>query len=110
MSGSGVGFVYDNNQDILTIRDYAMVHVIADDKGHGEMDVATGGLEFRRPEKILNFSGGGGGPGGGGKIEAEAGGGPFTRGQGELHAPRPRGHLAEKTGGGGGGGRRGTTS
>ncbi len=56
MSGTGVGFVYDNNQDILTIRDHAVVHVTADDKGNGAMDVATGGLEFRRPERILNFS------------------------------------------------------
>src|SRR5439155_8120367 len=55
MSGTGVGLIYDKNQDILTILDQAVVHVVADAKGAGAMDITAGGLEFRRPEKILRF-------------------------------------------------------
>lgn len=55
MSGTGVGFVYDKNQNILTILDQAVVHVVADEKGAGAMDVTAGALEFKRNEKILRF-------------------------------------------------------
>lgn len=55
MSGTGVGLVYDKNQDILTILDQAVVHVTEDAVGSGAMDIAAGGLEFRRNEKILRF-------------------------------------------------------
>lgn len=55
MKGSGVGFNYDKNQDILTILDQAVVHVAPDAKGLGAMDVASGGLEFRRNERTLRF-------------------------------------------------------
>ena len=55
MRGTGVGFTYDKNQNILTILNDAVVHVVPDAKGLGAMDVAAGGLEFRRNEKILRF-------------------------------------------------------
>jgi LPS export ABC transporter protein LptC/lipopolysaccharide transport protein LptA len=55
MKGSGVGFNYDKNQDILTILDQAAVYVAPDAKGTGSMDVASGGLEFRRSERTIRF-------------------------------------------------------
>ena len=91
MSGSGVGFVYDNNQDILTILDHALVHVTADAKGRGAMDVATGGLEFRRPERILNFSRGMRGRRERETIEADSGVAHLTEDQDHLEALQLRG-------------------
>jgi lipopolysaccharide transport protein LptA/LPS export ABC transporter protein LptC len=55
MSGSGIGFTYDKNQDILSIVDEARVHVAADESGAGAMDVAAGAMEFRRDERTLRF-------------------------------------------------------
>jgi lipopolysaccharide transport protein LptA/LPS export ABC transporter protein LptC len=92
MSGSGVGFIYDNNQDILTIRDHALVHVTPDDKGNGEMDVATAGLEFRRPDRILNFTGGMRARRERETIEADAGVAHLTDDQDHLEALELRGH------------------
>src|SRR5262245_846896 len=104
MSGSGVGFVYDNNQDILTIRDHAVVHVTADAKGNGAMDVATGGLEFRRRERILNFSGGMRGRREREIIEADGGVAHLTEDQEHLEALQLRGHSTITTPGAGAGG------
>jgi lipopolysaccharide transport protein LptA/LPS export ABC transporter protein LptC len=104
MSGSGVGFVYDNNQDILTIRDHAVVHVTADDKGNGAMDVATGGLEFRRPNKILNFSRGMRGRREREIIEADAGVAHLTEDQDHLEALELRGDSKITTTGASAGG------
>jgi lipopolysaccharide transport protein LptA/LPS export ABC transporter protein LptC len=97
MSGSGVGFVYDNNQDILTIRDHAVVHVTADAKGNGAMDVATGGLEFRRRERILNFSGGMRGRRERETIDADGGVAHLTEDQDHLEALQLRGHSTITT-------------
>src|SRR6478752_6797333 len=104
MSGSGVGFIYDNNQDILTIRDHAVVHVTADAKGNGAMDVATGGLEFRRRERILNFSGGMRGRREREIIEADAGVAHLTEDQDHLEALQLRGHSTITTAGASAGG------
>jgi LPS export ABC transporter protein LptC/lipopolysaccharide transport protein LptA len=91
MTGSGVGFIYDNNEDILTIRDHAVVHVTPDDKGNGSMDVATNSLEFRRPERILNFNGGLRGRRDRETIEADAGVAHLTEDQDHLEALELRG-------------------
>jgi lipopolysaccharide transport protein LptA len=104
MSGSGVGFVYDNNQDILTIRDHAVVHVTADAKGNGAMDVATGGLEFRRRERILNFSGGMRGRREREIIEADGGVAHLTEDQDHLEGLQLRGHSTITTAGAAAGG------
>lgn len=55
MNGTGVGFTYDKNQDILTLLDQAVVHIAADEKGQGAMDVNSGAMEFRRNEHSLRF-------------------------------------------------------
>src|SRR5580765_236477 len=104
MSGSGVGFVYDNNQDILTIRDHALVHVTADAKGNGAMDVATAGLEFRRRERILNFSGGMRGRREREIIEADGGVAHLTEDQDHLEGLQLRGHSTITTAGAAAGG------
>jgi lipopolysaccharide transport protein LptA/LPS export ABC transporter protein LptC len=104
MSGSGVGFVYDNNQDILTILDHALVHVTADDRGNGLMDVATGGLEFRRPARILNFSRGMRGRRDRETIEADAGVAHLTEDQDHLEALELRGQSKITTAGASAGG------
>src|SRR5262245_292730 len=99
MTGSGVGFIYDNNQDILTIRDHAVVHVTPDDKGNGSMDVATNSLEFRRPERILNFTGGLRGRRDRETIEADAGVAHLTEDQDHLEALELRGQSKITTAG-----------
>jgi LPS export ABC transporter protein LptC/lipopolysaccharide transport protein LptA len=55
MKGSGTGFDFDNNQNILTVHDHAVVHMDADRHGAGGMDATAGGLEFRRTERLLRF-------------------------------------------------------
>ena len=104
MSGSGVGFVYDNNQDILTIRDHAVVHVTPDEKGNGAMDVATSTLEFRRPERLLNFGGGLRGRRDRETIEADAGVAHLTEDQDHLEALELRGQSKITTAGAAAGG------
>jgi LPS export ABC transporter protein LptC/lipopolysaccharide transport protein LptA len=55
MTGSGIGFTYDKNQNVLTIADQAVVHMAADDAGAGRMEVQSGNLVFQRNEKLLHF-------------------------------------------------------
>lgn len=55
MSGSGIGFNYDNNQNILTIVDEARVRVAPNAAGAGAMDIEAGALEFKRNERSLRF-------------------------------------------------------
>lgn len=55
MNGSGIGFSYDRNQNILSIVNEAQVHVARDAAGLGAMDVTAGALEFRRTEKSIRF-------------------------------------------------------
>lgn len=57
MSGSGIGFTYDKNQNVLTISDQAVIHMAPDDGGVGRMDVQSGSLIFQRNEKLLHFDG-----------------------------------------------------
>ena len=104
MTGSGVGFVYDNNQDVLTIRDHAVVKVTADEQGNGALDVATTTLEFRRPEKILNFSGGLRGRRERETIEADAGIAHLTEDENHLKALDLRGQSRITTAGASAGG------
>src|SRR5262245_3381588 len=99
MSGSGVGFVYDNNQDILTIRDHVVVHVTPDEKGNGAMDVATTSLEFRRRDRILNFTGGMRGRRERETIEADGGVAHLTEDQDHLETMQLRGHSTITTNG-----------
>ena len=54
MSGSGLGFTYDKNNDILTIANETLVHV-RPENGQGEMHVSSGAFEYRRNEKTLRF-------------------------------------------------------
>jgi lipopolysaccharide transport protein LptA/LPS export ABC transporter protein LptC len=55
MQGSGEGFTWDKNQNILTILDKAVVTVAGDDAGSGAMTIRSSGLEFRRNEKLVRF-------------------------------------------------------
>jgi LPS export ABC transporter protein LptC/lipopolysaccharide transport protein LptA len=55
MTGSGIGFTYDKNQNVLTIAEQAVVHMAPDATGAGSMDVQSGGLIFQRNEKLLHF-------------------------------------------------------
>jgi LPS export ABC transporter protein LptC/lipopolysaccharide transport protein LptA len=55
MSGSGVGFTYEKNQNILTIEERVNVRVAADAAGAGAMQVEAGALQFARNDKVLRF-------------------------------------------------------
>ena len=55
MSGSGVGMEYDKAQDVMTIRDQAVVHIKADEKGAGAADVSSGSAAFARRDKYVRF-------------------------------------------------------
>jgi lipopolysaccharide export system protein LptA len=55
MSGRGTGLTYDQGQDVLTIADQAAIDLKADGSGAGAMTLASGGLEFRRAEKLVRL-------------------------------------------------------
>lgn len=58
MTGSGVGFVYSKNSDLLTILDQAVVNVAPDDRGAGAMEVSAKRADFNRLAKTIRFDGG----------------------------------------------------
>jgi lipopolysaccharide export system protein LptA len=55
MSGSGIGMEYDKGQDVMTIREQAVVHIEADSKGAGAADVTSGSAAFARRDKYVRF-------------------------------------------------------
>lgn len=55
MTGHGIGFTYNKNDDVLVIHDEATIQVAPDDQGGGAMDIAAGSIEFRRNEHLLRF-------------------------------------------------------
>ncbi len=52
---TGIGMTWDQNADVLTILDQAVVHVGADHPGDGSSDVTSGAAVFARKEKFLRF-------------------------------------------------------
>ncbi|MEX2271579.1 MAG: LPS export ABC transporter periplasmic protein LptC, partial [Vicinamibacterales bacterium] len=54
MQGTGTGFVYDEQRDILTILDNADVHFAAEGK-EGPMDVTAGGFIYARRDRYMRF-------------------------------------------------------
>jgi len=54
MNGTGVGFVYDEQRDILTILDNADVHFAAEGK-EGPMHVTAGGFVYARRDRYMRF-------------------------------------------------------
>ncbi len=72
MKGSGVGFVYDSNNNVLNILNQARVDMVADEHGAGAMTVQSGSLEFRRSEHIMRFERSMTGTRGGHKIDADS--------------------------------------
>ena len=55
LSGTGVGMVYDQNSDVLSLLAQANVHVAADDKRKGAADIVSGKATFARREKTVRF-------------------------------------------------------
>lgn len=54
MSGSGIGFTYDDQRDTLWLLDQALVHFAAQGDAE-EMTVAAGAAGFDRPDRYLRF-------------------------------------------------------
>ena len=54
MQGTGTGFVYDEQRDILTILDNADVHFAAEGK-EGPMHVTAGGFIYARRDRYMRF-------------------------------------------------------
>jgi lipopolysaccharide transport protein LptA len=54
LTGSGVGLRYEENADVLTLLDQAVVRLAAGD-GEAGLHVTAGSAEFRRPEHLLRF-------------------------------------------------------
>jgi LPS export ABC transporter protein LptC/lipopolysaccharide transport protein LptA len=54
MSGSGVGFTFDEQRDILSLLDQAVVHFAAEGQ-LTEMHVTTGAFGFARKERYMRF-------------------------------------------------------
>lgn len=73
LSGSGMGMLYDNNTDVLTIVERALLHVTPDTKGAGAMEVTAGTAVFARRDKIVRFDGGVRADRGGQVIDADNG-------------------------------------
>jgi LPS export ABC transporter protein LptC len=55
MSGSGIGMTHDAAREILTILDRAVVHVAADEKGAGGVEITSGSAAFARVDKNIRF-------------------------------------------------------
>jgi LPS export ABC transporter protein LptC/lipopolysaccharide transport protein LptA len=55
MSGSGVGFTFQKNDNVLTIADQAKVQVAADEEGGGSLQIESGTLQFLRNDHVLHF-------------------------------------------------------
>ena len=55
VSGHGVGMVYDNNTDVLTLLEQAVVRIAPDAAGTGGVDVASGSAVLARREKLMRF-------------------------------------------------------
>ena len=54
MQGTGNGFVYDEQRDVLTILDQADVHFAAEGN-EGPMDVTAGGFVYARRDRFMHF-------------------------------------------------------
>src|SRR5688572_25692799 len=54
MQGTGNGFVYDEQRDVLTILDQADVHFAAEGN-EGPMDVTAGGFVYARRDRYMRF-------------------------------------------------------
>jgi LPS export ABC transporter protein LptC/lipopolysaccharide transport protein LptA len=54
-TGSGIGFTYNKNLNILTILDQVRVRVMPDQNGAGAMEIEAGALQFQRTERIMRF-------------------------------------------------------
>ena len=55
LSGSGMGMVYDKNNDSLTIVEQSMLRVLPDAAGHGAAAVNSGTATFARREKLVRL-------------------------------------------------------
>jgi len=55
MRGTGTGMTWDKAPDVLTILDQAVVHVAADDKGAGAIEITAGTAAFARRDKFIRF-------------------------------------------------------
>ena len=54
MTGSGTGFVFDEQRDMLTVLQDADVHFAADGQ-QGPMDVTAGGFTYARKDRYMRF-------------------------------------------------------
>ncbi len=55
LAGSGVGMIYDKNQDVLTILDQAQVRIASETAGAGATEVSAGGATVARGQKAIRF-------------------------------------------------------
>lgn len=55
MKGTGIGFDYHQTEDVIVIGDRAHIEQGADRNGTDAMTLDSGGLEFRRVEKIIRM-------------------------------------------------------
>jgi lipopolysaccharide export system protein LptA len=55
VSGEGVGMIYDNNADILTLLERAVVRIAPDEAGTGGVDVASGSAVLARRDRLMRF-------------------------------------------------------
>ncbi|MFN8063912.1 MAG: LPS export ABC transporter periplasmic protein LptC [Vicinamibacterales bacterium] len=55
MKGSGIGFDYNQTEDVIVIGDRAVIDVAPDKAGKDAMTLESGGLEFRRVEKTVKL-------------------------------------------------------
>lgn len=56
MKGRGIGATYDNNRDVLWLRDQAHITVAADSTGHGAADATAGAAGLARAENYVKLT------------------------------------------------------
>ncbi|MBI3402716.1 MAG: LPS export ABC transporter periplasmic protein LptC [Acidobacteria bacterium] len=55
VSGQGVGMIYDNNTDVLTLLEQAIVRIAPDEAGTGGIEVVSGTAVLARGQKSMRF-------------------------------------------------------
>lgn len=101
MSGSGVGFTYDKNTDVLQILDQVVVKTAPSEKSAASMTITSPSLELNRRDHVIRFEKALKAVRGAQTVEGDSGVARLTDDEGRLRALELRGHSRITTAPGG---------
>jgi lipopolysaccharide transport protein LptA/LPS export ABC transporter protein LptC len=102
-TGSGVGFTYNKNTDVLRILDQVVINTVPKEPGAKPMKISSSSLELDRREHVVRFASALKAERGSQMIEADSGTARLTEDEGRLHALELRGRSSITTAPGGAG-------